>query len=207
MPITREESDAWLIMQGDTQERLDRIHAEADAMRARLEAEGRGPSTVWEPVSSDDEEFEDIRPMTPPMSPPCTPRGKSLTYPGVAWDQDLNFTTGARSKENESVNMEIQRPKLGDTPLQNIHPAPSTSPQLRARKVQRQRQRRTLLPVSGRSKASKTTAFYELAHDNKTSRRVSSIAPMGPPKSPGLKQPNKSSPQQKPRSAYRVQKR
>ncbi|KAF6238844.1 hypothetical protein HO173_003351 [Letharia columbiana] len=160
-------------------------------MRARLEAEGRGPSTAWEPVSSDDEEFEDIRPMTPPMSPPCPPRG-------------------ATSKENESVNMGIQRPKLGDTPLQNIHPAPSTSPQLRARKVQRQRQLRTLLPVSGRatrSKASKTAAFYELAYDNKTSQRVSSIAPMGPPKSPGLKQPNKSSPQQKPRSAYRVQKR
>ena len=83
MPITREESDAWLVMQGESQERLDRIHAEADAMRARLEAEGRGPSTVWEPVSSDDEEFGDIRPMTPPASPPWTPRGKSLTYPRV----------------------------------------------------------------------------------------------------------------------------
>ncbi|KAK3179041.1 hypothetical protein OEA41_001180 [Lepraria neglecta] len=191
MPMTREESDAWLIMQGDTQERLDRIHAEADAMRARLEAEGRGPSTVWEPVSSDDEEFEDIRPMTPPASPPWAPRG-------------------ATSKENEFVNMEIQQPKLGDTPLQNICPAPSTSPQLQARKVQRQRQRRTLVPVSGRvtrSKASKAAAFYELNHDNKTSQRVSSIAPMSPPKSPGLKQPKKSSPQQKRRSAYRVQKR
>ncbi|KAL9132840.1 MAG: hypothetical protein Q9175_005985 [Cornicularia normoerica] len=131
MPMTREESDAWLIMQGDTQERLDRIHAEADAMRARLEAEGRGPSTVWEPVSSDDEEFEDIRPMTPPASPPWTSRD-------------------AASKENEFVNMEIQQPKLGDTPLQNTRPAPSTAPQLQARKVQRQRQRGTLVPVSGR---------------------------------------------------------
>lgn len=81
MPLTREESDAWLIMQGDTQERLDRIHAAADIMRARLEAEGRGPSTVWEPASSDDEEFGDIRPMTPPASPPRAPRGRGLTYP------------------------------------------------------------------------------------------------------------------------------
>lgn len=64
---------------GDTQERLDWIHAGADAMRARLEAEGRGPSTVWEPVSSDDEEFGDIRPMSPPMTPPGTSSGKSLT--------------------------------------------------------------------------------------------------------------------------------
>ena len=150
MPMTREESDAWLIMQGDTQERLDRIHAEADAMRARLEAEGRGPSTVWEPVSSDDEEFEDIRPMTPPASPPWTPRGKSLTYPRVSWDQCLNFTIGVTSKENQFVNMEIQQPKLGDMPLQNIRPGPSTSPKLQARKVQRQRQRRTVIPVSGR---------------------------------------------------------
>ena len=83
MPMTREESDAWRIMQGATQERLDRIHAEADAMRARLEAEGRGPSTVWEPPSSDDEEFGDIRPMTPPASPPRAPRG-SLAYPRVS---------------------------------------------------------------------------------------------------------------------------
>lgn len=150
MPMTREESDAWLIMQGETQERLDRIHAKADAMRARLEAEGRGPSTVWEPASSDDEEFEVIRPMTPPASPLWTPRGKSLTYPRISCDEGLNFTIGATSKENESVNMEIQQPKLGDTPLQNIRPAPSTSPQLQARKVQRKRQRRTPVPVSGR---------------------------------------------------------
>lgn len=148
MPITREESDAWLIMQGDTQERLDRIHAGADAMRARLEAEGRGPSTVWEPGSSDDEEFEVIRPITPPASPPWTPRGKSLTYPKVCWDQGLNLTIGATSKE--FVNPENQQPKLGDTPLQNIRPAPSTSPQLQVRKVQRQRQHPTLVPVSGR---------------------------------------------------------
>lgn len=92
MPMTREESDAWHIMQGDTQERLDRIHAEADAMRARLEAEGRGPSTVWEPASSDDEEFGDARPLTPPASPPWPPRGKSFTYLKVSWDQGLNFT-------------------------------------------------------------------------------------------------------------------
>ena len=84
MPMTREESDAWRSMQGDTQERLDRIHAEADAMRARLEAEGRGPSTVWEPASSDDDEFGDVRPMTPPASPPWTPRGKSFTYRKVS---------------------------------------------------------------------------------------------------------------------------
>ena len=89
MPITREESDAWLIMQGHTQERLDRIHAAADAMCARLEAEGRGPSTVWEPISSDDDdEFEDshLRPMTPPASPPLTARGKSPTYIKVSLD-------------------------------------------------------------------------------------------------------------------------
>ena len=85
MPLTREESDAWLIMQGETQERLDRIHAAADIIRARLEAEGRGPSTVWEPASSDDEEFDIIRPMTPPPSPPRAPRGKDLTYPRVSW--------------------------------------------------------------------------------------------------------------------------
>lgn len=83
MPMTRKESDAWCIMLGDTQERLDRIHAGADTRRARLEADGRGPSTVWEPASSDDDEFEDshLALMTPPVSPPWTPRGKSLTYP------------------------------------------------------------------------------------------------------------------------------
>ncbi len=150
MPITRAESDAWLIMQGETQGTLDRINAEADAMRARLEAEGRGPSTVWEPASSDDEEFDVIRPMTPPASPPRTPRGKSLTYPRVSWDHGLNFTIGATSKEKEFVSMEIQQPKLGDTPLQNIRPTPSNSPQLQSRKVQRQRQRRSPIPVSGR---------------------------------------------------------
>lgn len=86
MPMTREESDAWRIMLGDTQERLDRIHAEADAMRARLKAEGRGPSTVWEPVSSDDGEFENshLAPMTPPVSPPWTPQGNCLIYPNVS---------------------------------------------------------------------------------------------------------------------------
>lgn len=150
MPITREESDAWLIMQGDTQERLDRIHAEADIGRARLEAEGRGPSTVWEPASSDDEEFEDTRPMTPPASPPWIPRGKSLTYARLSCDQGLNLTIGATSKGDEFVNMEIQQPKLGHTPLQNIRPALSTSLQLQARKIQRKRQRRTLVPVSKR---------------------------------------------------------
>ena len=98
MPISREESDAWLIMQGDTQERLDRIHAAADAMRARLEAEGRGPSTVWEPASSDDEEFDDIRPMTPPASPPWAPQGKSLTYPRLSW--------GSRSKLHNRRHIE-----------------------------------------------------------------------------------------------------
>ena len=150
MPITREESDWWLILQGDTQERLDRINAGADADRARLEAEGRGPSTVWEPASSDDEEFGDVRPMTPPTSPPWTPRGKSFTYPKVSWDQGLNFTIGATSKENDFVDMEIQQPKLDDTPFQNIRQAPFTSSLLQTRKVQRQRQRRTSVPVSGR---------------------------------------------------------
>ena len=76
MPITREESDAWRIIQGDTQERLDRIHEYADAMRARLEAEGRGPSVVWEPPSSDDEDWGDELPMTPPPSPPRPLKGK-----------------------------------------------------------------------------------------------------------------------------------
>lgn len=152
MPMTREESDVWRIMQGNTQERLDRIHAEADAMRARLEAEGRGPSTVWEPVSSDDDEFEDshLAPMTPPVSPPWTPRGKSLTYPKVSWDQGLDFKIGATSKENDFVDMEIQQPKLGDTPLQNIRPALFTSPKSQARTVQRRIQRRAPVPVSGR---------------------------------------------------------
>ena len=148
MPITREESDAWLIMQGDTQERLDRIHAGADALRARLEADGRGPSTVWEPLSSDDEEFGDVRPMTPPASPPWTPRGKSSTW--FLWGQGLNFTVSATSKENPFVNMEIHQPKLSDTLLQNIRPALSASLQLQTRKVQRQQQRRTPVPISGR---------------------------------------------------------
>ena len=150
MPITREESDAWLIMQGDTQERLDRIHAGADAIRARREAEGRGPSAVWEPASSDDEELGDVRPMTPPASPPRTPRGKSFTYPNVSRDQVLNSTIGATSEENGFVNMEVQQRKLDDTPLQNSLPALSTPTKLQARKVQRQRQRRKPVPVSSR---------------------------------------------------------
>lgn len=58
---------------GDTQERLDLIHVGAGAMHAKLEAEGQGPSTVWEPVSSDNDEFEDDPPMTPPMSPSSPP--------------------------------------------------------------------------------------------------------------------------------------
>ena len=72
MPISRKESDAWWILMGDTQERLNLIHAGADAMRARLEAEGRGPSARWPSVSDDDDEFEDHPPMTPPMTPPIT---------------------------------------------------------------------------------------------------------------------------------------
>ena len=80
MPMTRKESDAWRILMGDTQERLDLIHAKADAMHARLEAEGRGLSALWEPVSSDDEEFGDHRPMTPPMTPSWTSSGESLSY-------------------------------------------------------------------------------------------------------------------------------
>ena len=83
LSMTREESDAWRIMQGNTQERLNRIHAAADVTRERLEAEGRGPSTVWEPVSSDDDdEFEDdnLALMTPPVSPPWNQHGKSLTF-------------------------------------------------------------------------------------------------------------------------------
>ena len=51
MPMARKESDAWRILMGDNQERLDLVHAKADAMHARLEAEGRGLSAVWEPVS------------------------------------------------------------------------------------------------------------------------------------------------------------
>ena len=81
MPMTQEESDTWLVIQGESQERLDRINKAADARRARLEAEGRGPSTVWEPASSDDEEFGDIRPITPPASPPLILNGKSLALP------------------------------------------------------------------------------------------------------------------------------
>ena len=46
--------------------------------------------------------------------------------------------------------MEIQQPKLDDTPLQNIRQALFTSPLLQTRKVQGQRQRRTSVPVSGR---------------------------------------------------------
>lgn len=76
MPISRKENDAWLIFLGETQERLDLIHAGADAMRARLDAEGRGPSAVFPEVSDstdveDDEEFEEIRRL---ITPPRTPR-------------------------------------------------------------------------------------------------------------------------------------
>ena len=46
--------------------------------------------------------------------------------------------------------MEIQQPKLGDTSLQDIRPTRSTSPQLLARRVRRQRQRQTPVLVSGR---------------------------------------------------------
>lgn len=72
MPISREERDAWCILLGDTQERLNLIHAEADAMRSRLEAEGRGSTARWPSVSDDDDEFEDCTPMTPPMTPPMS---------------------------------------------------------------------------------------------------------------------------------------
>lgn len=70
MPISREERDAWLILLGDTQERLNLIHAEADAMRSRLEAEGRGLTARWPSVSDDDDVFDDCPPMTPPTTPP-----------------------------------------------------------------------------------------------------------------------------------------
>ena len=70
MPVSRKESDAWLIYLGDTQERLDLIHAGADAMRARLEAEGRGPSARLPSVSSStDDDFGDHPFITPPMTP------------------------------------------------------------------------------------------------------------------------------------------
>lgn len=46
--------------------------------------------------------------------------------------------------------MEIQQPKLGDIPLQNIRPILSTLSKSQARKVQRQIQRRAPVSVSGR---------------------------------------------------------
>ena len=146
MPRTRKESDAWLIIQGDSQEGLDRIHAKADAMRSRLEVEGRGPSTAWEPVSSDDEEFGDVQPMTPPPFPRWVPRGKSLSYLQSSRDQGLNFKVGATTEGMEFVTMDIQHPKLGGTPLQTLSAIPSTQ----VYKVQRQRQRRNLVPASVR---------------------------------------------------------
>lgn len=151
MPVTRKEKDEWCILMGDTQERLDLIHAEADAMRARLEAEERGPSTVWEPASSDDEEFEDHRPMSPPMSPLWTSSGKSLTYPKLLWRQGLNFTIGTKANENGLANMEVHQHKLNDMPLRSTRAAvPFISPKSQIRRVSNRIQRRARVPISER---------------------------------------------------------
>lgn len=150
LSMTREESDAWRIIQGNTQERLNRIHAAADVMRERLEAEGRGPSTVWEPVSSDDDEFEDdnLALMTPPVSPPWNQHGKSLTYPIMSQDQCLIFEADATFKTNHFSNMEIQQPAWNIEPLKSVRLSNLSKPQ--KRKVQRPTQCRILAPVSGR---------------------------------------------------------
>ncbi|MCJ1382428.1 hypothetical protein MMC17_005541 [Xylographa soralifera] len=190
MPLSQEEYYLWMIIQGDNPERLDRIHKGSGAMRARLEAEGRGPSIVLESVSSDDEEFGDARLMTPPASPPWTPGG-------------------ATSKENNFIDTEIQQPKLGNVPLQDIQPSHLSQKDRHTEyyvkdnvKIQcrflggEEEQVATTIKADylsriTRSKALKTAAFYQLAHDNKTSQRVFSAASMRSSKSTGLKRPER----------------
>lgn len=80
MPISREKDDAWWLLLGvslgETKERIDLLRAEADALDARLEAQGRGSSARWPSVSSSsDTEFDDYSPMTPPMTPPWASSG------------------------------------------------------------------------------------------------------------------------------------
>ena len=64
MPTKREEYDAFRVLLGESQERLDEIHKLADEYRARI-----GPPVRWEPGSSDSDLDTDHVPLTPPESP------------------------------------------------------------------------------------------------------------------------------------------
>lgn len=82
MFISREENDAWCTLLGETRKKLDLIDTEVDAIRSKLEAEGRGHSAVWKSFfhyDDDDDEFEDHRPMTRPTSPPKPSSGNYFT--------------------------------------------------------------------------------------------------------------------------------
>lgn len=85
MPLTRAESDAIDRLFGESQENLDRLHKDAEEVRARIEA--RGPPPIWYPCDSDSD-LEDTNGA--PMSPPQSPKDDNVLDISVkAWDRRI----------------------------------------------------------------------------------------------------------------------
>ena len=108
MVLSRTESDALdRLFGGYSQEYLDRVHEDADKLRAIIAA--RGPPPIWYPCDSDSD-FEDTNGA--PISPPQSPKDEDVLDISVrAWDRRVwsDLSQGIEPRDTGFNNFETWR--------------------------------------------------------------------------------------------------
>lgn len=128
--LTREQSDAiQRLFYGRSQEYLDRVHENADSLRAFLAA--RGPPPIWYPLSDSDTEFSDAdgAPMSPPPSPK-EPRDENvLDLSEKAWVRRkwIDLSQGIEARDSGFNNYETWRNHMISEHAKRNLPSPASS--------------------------------------------------------------------------------
>lgn len=223
MVLNRAESDAMHRLLGYSQDYLDRVHKDADELRAKIEA--RGPPPIWYPCDSDSD-FEDN--SGAPMSPPQSPKDENvLDISAKAWHRRkwIDLSQGIEPRDTGFNNFETWRSHVISEHAKKPLP---TSTLLKKSEVIKKSSTQAVLRPSHRlvfhpptdvyisltrwnrltrSKTSKAFTFYELGHDGKTRQPLSIMSSIRPTKSTSPLLPTGSTRQRKRRSFYRVQKK
>lgn len=141
MAWDRAAHDAFNLMLGESQERIDLVHKIADEFRAAREAQG--PQRDWEGPGSDS---DSDAPITPPQSPRREGDGPDISW--RAWDRRkwVDISRGIEPKDTGFDKYETWRVHMLSEHAKKVVPKPISPPVSEVSKSGR----RPAVPVSER---------------------------------------------------------